>query len=194
MMIQKLLLTSWAIIGSVLAKGIPVCTEQNEWLGANMTTFQEPITDDISSFIFIDSPATISTDNSTCECAPVFGVVSYSMANGTWTWDDTVSNCTLTCDRCQIYYCVYQFQDSLNNDFNVTFAEDGSASCVLPIEVTTTTTEDVPTSTTEVVTTTEEVSIEVEIHYMEGNTTTNYTLEYPVPTVVVTDTLDTSTM
>lgn len=186
MMIQKLLLTSWAMIGSVLAKGIPVCTEQNEWLGANMTTFQEPITDDISSFIFIDSPATISVDNSTCECAPVFGVVSFSMANGTWTWDNTTENCTLSCDRCQIYYCVYQFQDSLNNDFNVTVDENGTPTCVLPIEVTTTTT-DVPTST-EVVT--EEVSIEVNIQYMEGNTTTNYTLEYPVPTVVVTDTLD----
>jgi len=201
-MIQKLLFTSWAIISSVLAKSISTCTEQNEWLGANMTTFQEPTTDDVSSFIFIDSPASTSADNSTCECAPMFGAIYYSMTNGTWAWDNTVSNCTLTCDRCQVYYCVNQYQTGFNNASNVTVNADGSATCILPVDVTTTTTE-VPTTTTEVPTTkevvttetetaTEDVSIQVDIHYMKGNTTTNYTLDYPVPTVFVTDVLNTT--
>ena len=179
MMIQKLLFMSWALLGSVLAKSVTVCDQQSEWLGANMTTFQEPLTDDVSSYIFIDTPSQLSADNSTCECAPMFGVVSYWMSNGTWTVDDVSGNCTLACDRCQVYYCAQNFLDGLNNSTNVTFNHAGEATCILPVDTTTTTTTTVVTPTE----TTNDVAIEVEIHFTNGNTTTNYTLEYPVPTV-----------
>lgn len=184
-MFQKLLFTSWALIGSVLAKGVIVCNQQNEWLGANMTMFQEPLTDDISSYIFIDTPSQLSSDNSTCECAPIFGVVANWMTNGTWAHDQVSGNCTLTCDRCQVYYCTHNFQDGLLNTTNVTLGDAGESTCILPVEIpvttTTTTSVDVPTETV----IEDDVSLVVEVHITEGNTTSNYTLEYPVPTIVV---------
>ena len=190
-MIQKLLFMSWALVGSVLAKGVIVCNQQTEWLGANMTVFQEPLTDNVSSYIFIDTPSQISADNTTCECAPIFGVVANWMTNGTWSVDETSGNCTLTCDRCQVYYCTHDFQDGLLNTTNVTFAESGEPTCILPVEVpvTTTTSVNVPTETV----TDDDISLVVEVHVSNGNETANYTLEYPVPTVIVAvnDTVET---
>lgn len=186
-MFQKLLFTSWALAGSVLAKSVTVCDQQTEWLGPDMTVFQEPLTDNISSYIFIDTPSQISSDNSTCECAPIFGVVANWMTNGTWAVDETSGNCTLTCDRCQVYYCTHDFQDGLLNTTNVTLSESGEPVCILPIieePVTTTTTSvDVPTETV----IEDDITLEVEVHITNGNETANYTLSYPVPTVVVSE-------
>lgn len=179
-MFQKLLFVSWALVGSVLAKSVTVCNQQTEWLGANMTVFQEPLTDDVSSYIFIDTPAQISDDNSTCECAPIFGVVANWMTNGTWVADESTGNCTLTCDRCQVYYCTHDFQDGLLNTTNVTFADSGEPTCILPVQVPVTTSAvNVPTETSD------DISLVVEVHVSNGNETSNYTLEYPVPTVVI---------
>lgn len=182
-MIQQLLFVSWALVGSVLAKSVFVCDQQSEWLGANTTVFQEPLTDSVSSYIFIDTPSQLSADNSTCECAPIFGVVSNWMTNGTWAADDVTGECVLTCDRCQVYYCTHNFQDGLMNTTNVTFTDAGESTCILP--------EDIPVTTTTIATTdvatetTDDITLDVEIHITQGNTTSNYTLEYPVPTVTI---------
>jgi len=189
-MFQKLLFASWALVGSVLAKSVIVCDQQTEWLGANMTVFQEPLTDNVSSYIFIDTPSQISADNTTCECAPIFGVVANWMTNGTWAVDETSGNCNLMCDRCQVYYCTHNFQDGLLNTTNVTFVESGEPTCILPVEVpvTTTTSVDVPTETVTVDVPTEtvtddddDITLVVEVHISDGNDTANYTLSYPTP-------------
>lgn len=186
-MFQKLLFMSWAFVGSVLAKSVTVCNQQSEWLGANMTVFKEPLTDDMSSYIFIDTPSQLSDDNSTCECSPVFGVVTNWMTNGTWVHDKDSENCTLTCDRCQVYYCTYDFQDGLTNTTNVTLTDSGEPTCIIPVQNST----DSSTSTsaqepTETITE-DDITLHVEIQITDNNKTTNYTLEYPVPTTLASE-------
>lgn len=177
-MFQKLLFVSWALMGSVLAKGLVVCNNQTEWLGPNMTLFQEPSTDDYSSYIFIDTPADLSADNSSCICSPIVSMFSYWYTNGTWEGD----NCdTLVCDRCQVYFCAENYQVDLSNSTNVTIAADGTSTCILPTTNVTTTTTTAPTSVpTE--TPSNNITVEVDIHITQGNDTLNITLEYPVPT------------
>lgn len=175
-MIQKLLIVSCAFTASVLSKGITVCDLPIEWFGNNMTSLPEPVSDDLSSYILIDTPSQLNADNTTCECSPILGSFSYWMTNGTWSPTELGDDCTLECDRCQVYYCVHGFKDSLLNSTNVTINADGEATCILPTDdeiVVETTATDVPTQTED------DVSIHVEVHIKDGDKTSNYTLVFP---------------
>ena len=190
-MIQKLLIVSCAFTASVLSKGITVCDLPTEWFGNNMTSFPEPINDDFSSYILIDTPSQLSSDNTTCECSPILGSFSYWMTNGTWSPTDLGGDCTLKCDRCQVYYCIHGFQDTLLNSTNVTVNADSEPTCILPTDdevVETTTTGILPTddevveTTTTGTTQTDDVSIHVEVQIKDGDKMSNYTLVFPEQT------------
>ena len=186
-MIQKLLFVSWALAGSVLAKSVSVCNQPTtEWLGPNITAFVEPSTDNYASYIFIDTPSQLSLDNSTCVCSPIVNMFSYWMTNGTWTTDKVTKKCDLTCDRCQVYFCADNFEVDLNNSTNVTVAADGTPTCVLstplPPSVNQTTTTSTVTLTP--VSTSNNITLEVDVHVVSGNTTLNVTFDYPSATTV----------
>jgi hypothetical protein len=181
-MIQKLIVVSCAIIGSVMSKGITVCDLPTQWVGSsmNMTSFPEPLTNDYSSYILIDTPSQLSVDNTTCECSPVLRDFSYWMANGSWVPTEN-DDCVLDCDRCQVYYCVNGFQTSLLNSTNVTLNTDGEPTCILSDD------DEEVTTTTDVSTPTDDVSIHVEVQIKDGDKTSNYTLVFPEEEDIVID-------
>lgn len=157
--------------------------------------FIEPIVDNVTDYIYVDTPAIYNNVTDSCGCASIIDHFSNWKTDGTWELDPVTNECHLNCDRCLVYFCIDKLAKTIGDSiFNVTFNNDNEPTCVKAVDVTTTisviptvveTTTVEPTHTVTIEPTSHNLTVNVDVEVIDSskNYTYNYTYEYPNVTV-----------
>lgn len=147
---------------------------------AKASNFSVPIITDeeTTSFVSIDAPSTWNATLEQCVCPDQLLKFTFWSTTGTYANNDT--DCAYECDRCQVVFCVRNYEDGLADTYNVVVASGEEPACDSePASPTTTITS--TSKTTETATATEtgtnDDDLKVNVGVQDGSY--NYTYIYP---------------